>query len=100
MGGGPPFGLDVGAGGGAIGAGGGTVGAGGGIVGAGGGAVGAGGGADGLEGEGDTGGGKPPFEVNTKFGLDVCAGGGAVGILVEPVLSMVGPGLRAEFIPS
>ena len=104
VGGGPPsevnttFGLDVGAGAeGDAGAGGGDVGAGGRAVGAGGGAADAGGGVDGLEGEG---GGKPPPEVNTKFGLDVGAGGGAVGILVEPVLSTVGPGLEAGFIPS
>lgn len=107
VGGGPPsevnttFGLDVGAGAeGDAGAGGGDVGAGGRAVGAGGGAADAGGVVDGLEGEGDTGGGKPPPEVKTKFGLDVGAGGGAVGILVEPVLSTVGPGLGAEFIPS
>jgi hypothetical protein len=99
VGGGPPsevnttFGLDVGVGGGA-------VGAGGGVVGAGGGAVDAGGGVDGLEDEENTVGGTPPSEVNTKFGLDDGAGGGAVGILVEPVLSTVGPELGGEFIPS
>ena len=61
--------------------------------------VGAGGGNDGLEDEDNT-----PSEVNTKFGLDVGTGGtggGAVGILVELVLTTtVGPGVGAEFIPS
>lgn len=60
-----------------------------------------GGGCDGLEDEKDTVGDKPPSEVNTsKLGLDVGAAGGVVVILVEPVLSTVGPELGAEFMPS
>lgn len=74
------FGLDVGAGGRTV--------------------IDTGGGCDGLEDEKDTVGDKPPSEVNTKLGLDVGAASEVVGILVEPVLSTVGPELGAEFMPS